>query len=129
MNPTIMPIGLIGMLGIKGAGSASFARGETGDGILFGNGGQQNTNTSYLEFTGNTISSLFNTNTTEIAFTLRSSYGFKERGLLPSYSYRTTFDVLDNVGSMMRFQTYATTSRMIFYFTIGGKMGYYYVPA
>lgn len=71
---------------------------------------------------------MFSGSGSEIAFSLKSSYSFKDRAALPSYNYRTVFDVLDANGSLMKFQTEAS-SRLVFYFTLGGKSSYYHVPA
>ena len=43
-------------------------------------------------------------------------------------NHRTAFDILDANGSIIKFQVEAS-NRLIFYFTLGGKTQYYYVPS
>lgn len=122
-------VGPSGDLVIRGKGTVSFAPVQIGNGVSFGLGGQQTANTAFYQFKGQSVGTVFNNNEGELEVYLKSKYSFAERKLLSRWNNRYIFDVND--GTKTQFGLNAVTndgSNLIFYYTISGVGGYYYIP-
>ena len=120
-------VGIQGTVVVKGSGSVNFAQAQVSNGISFGAGGQQNTNTAFYKFEGSSVGNIFNSSGGEINFYVKSNYTFAERLLLPSRNYRYVFEVYDASKVQFNFASFTDGSNLIFSYTIGGVSGYYYV--
>jgi hypothetical protein len=90
-------------------GSLSFVPVYENQGVSFLQGGQQNSNVAYYQFTGSQIGDIFNSSQGEISFFLKSQYTFAERKALAQYNYRYAFEVRDAANKQFfTFYTQAT---------------------
>ena len=95
VTPAVAPPGFTGSVVVNGSGSVNFAPAQSGNGVYFLNC-CVNTNNAYYKFTGTTVGSIFNVNQGQISFYLKSRESYAQR---QAGSYRTVFDVRDNVPS------------------------------
>ena len=129
-TPTTGPAGFTGLLKVRGSGTFAFTPVLNGDGMIFGPGGQTNTNTAFLSFSGAQIGNLFNPSHGDMTFYLRSSYSLAQRLALPAPNYDYVFDVYDNSQRLFSFLVYTTIGRLEFSYSVGGATLYtYWVPA
>ena len=126
VSPENLPAGLTGKVVVRGTGAATYAPLANGDGLSFTKGGQQNTNTAFLLFTGTPVSSLFNLSQGDLTFSMKSSHSFAERQTSVPVAY--VFEVDDGTQRLFYFEVSAQSSRLVFYFVTGGASAYYYVP-
>lgn len=129
VTPFVQPAGFAGQLVTTGSGQATFARASSTDGVSFLNC-CANTNNAYYSFKGVQLGSLFNLNSGQISFSLKSSYSFAQRQTTASAS-RYVFDVEDNPAAMHRlfyFQTEYTQNYLVFSWAVAGVGQFYYVP-
>ena len=114
-NAVVTPqVGPQGTLVIKGTGSVIFSPTQVGQGVSFGKGGQQNSNTAFYSFTGAQLGNVFNTDQGEVSFYLKSKYSFAERQALPWANYRFVFGAQDATTELYKFYFYALNNRLEF---------------
>jgi hypothetical protein len=129
VRPTSAPAGFTGTLNVRGSGYMSFVPVQNGDGLQFHNGGEQNVNTSFINFTGAQIGQIFKEQG-EIRFSLKSSYSFAERAALRIPNFRFVFDTFDDLGRQFYFAYYTVANRLVFLYGAWTTMSnFYYVPA
>lgn len=87
-----------GTLVVLGTGAVAYVEGWGGTGMQFTPGGQQQTNTAFLKFTGPDIGNVFKANG-EICFDVKSARSYADRIALPSVESRTILHVLDDDGT------------------------------
>ena len=92
--PTNAPTGVSGSVVVRGTGSVAFSPVVNGNGVGFGPGGAQNTNTAFLSFSGAQVGSVFNVNQGDLTFYVKSSYSFAQRQALPANNSRYVFERL-----------------------------------
>ena len=126
--PTVNPPGWAGKLTVRGNGFLAFDPVTGSDGISAHPGGEQNTNTAFINFSGTALGPVFDS-ASEISFLLNSAYSFAERKLLPSPNQRAVFEVFDNSSSWYVFDTYTASGQLQFSFGAEGYCGIYTVPA
>jgi hypothetical protein len=126
--PTAAPADLPGKLGVRGNGYLSFTPVTGSSGITFRTGGSQNTNTAFVDFTGASLGSFFDTEG-EVSFVLKSGYTFAERQALASPNHRYAFEVHDGSSLQFAFVTYTAGGKLTFVFTTRGISTIYTVPA
>src|SRR5581483_5762058 len=115
---------------VRGTGTVTLPAAVNGNGMLFTTGGQQNSNTAFLQFSGAAVGNVFNVNQGDITFYLKSSYTFAARLALPSYNYRYAFDVNDGTNRLFNFGVYASSGRLGFTYATGSTAANSYrVPA
>ena len=130
VTPATGPAGFAGLLKIRGTGTFAFTTVLNGDGMIFGPGGQTNTNTAFLNFSGSQIGNLFTPSHGDITFYLQSRYSFAQRQALPAPNYGYVFDVYDNTQRLFSFLVYTTGGRLVFSYATGSAaMTSYFVPA
>ncbi len=125
--PTIAPAGLTSTVVVQGSGSVNFAPDQNGDGVYFQSCCSNNGN-AYLKFTGTSIGSIFNFSQGQISFTLTSRSSLAQRAL--ASSYRSVLDVRDGnpANHLVNFSTQASSGGLVFLYSVGGPMQFYYVP-
>ena len=128
VTPASIVPGVTGSLVVNGTGSVNFASAQTGNGVSFKKGGQQNADTAFYSFKGAAVRDIFDLPSGEINFTLKSSYSFAERLALPRYNDRWVFDVFDNVNRLYGFSMGADGGLAFFYRTGSTAAQYYVVP-
>jgi hypothetical protein len=129
VRPANAPSGLTGTVNVRGNGYMSFAPVQNGYGLQFHTGGRQNTNTSFINFTGAEVGQLFK-DQGEISFYLKSAYSFAERKALTGRNYRFAWDVFDDSGRLFFFTLYTTGNRLaLSYSAWTSATSSYYVPA
>jgi hypothetical protein len=129
VSPTIKPSGFGGTLTVRGSGYMTFDAVQGSDGLCFYAGGQQSANTSFINFLGRQLGSVFN-RAGQISFTIQSAYSFVERSGLPTPNDRYVFDVYDKFAEQYHFRVYTSGGRLIFaYSTDGSPVSTYTVPA
>ncbi len=126
---TLTPnVGPTGTLVVKGTGSVNFVSGQVGNGVYFKNPGQQQSNTAFYKYTGSTVGGLFDPNSGEVNFYLKSNSSFETRKLAPASKY--VFDVYDSTKKAFGFLTKIESGRLVFYFQTGGPASLsYFVPS
>src|SRR5581483_10108828 len=100
VTPTYGPSGLSGSVAVRKTGSVAFSPAINGNGVVFGVGGQQNTNTADLSFTGTQLANIFDVNQGDLTFYVKSSYSFTDRVALPALNFRYVFDVNDGTNRL-----------------------------
>jgi hypothetical protein len=135
--PTNAPTGVSGSVVVRGTGSVAFSPVVNGNGVGFGPGGAQNTNTAFLSFSGAQVGSVFNANQGDLTFYVKSSYSFAQRQALPPNNSRYVFDVCDGTGELFRFLILTNQGRLVVEYTTGSRVSaiggtvsgsYYSVP-
>jgi hypothetical protein len=127
---TVAPaVGSTGKLMVRGSGSVNFSPFLNGDGVYFEQGGNQNSNAAFYDFTGSPVGSIFNANGGQISFSVQSSYSWAERKALPSPAHRWVFDVFDASRRVFEFIVVPASGRLVFYYqTASMNAFFYYVP-
>ncbi|HUI77446.1 MAG TPA: Ig domain-containing protein [Bryobacteraceae bacterium] len=123
VTPSTAPSSLPGKVVVNGSGSVNFV---AGSGVYFLNC-CANTNNAYFKFTGAALAGVFGIPQGQISFTLKSRYTFAQRQ--SNSNQRYVFDARDGGGvHQFFFYTEAVSGSLVFYYQVGGKSLYYYVP-
>jgi hypothetical protein len=126
---TIVP-GVSGTLVVNGTGSMAFVPAQSGNGVSFKKGGQQNADTAFYSFKGAGVRDIFDLPSGEVSFSVKSSYSFSERLALPRYNMRWVFDAFDNTNRLYSFYVGALDNRLTFWYQTGSTVAQYYtVPS
>jgi hypothetical protein len=125
--PTTAPPAWRGALTERGSGSLSFVPTVGSSGVNFSQGGAQNVNAAFINFTGDGFGGLFDTDG-EISFSLRSAYSFAERKVLPAPAYSFAFEVYDNTVPHFHFMSYVSSGQLAFGYSTRGVSAFYIVP-
>ena len=126
--PTAAPAALPGVLTVRGAGYVAFDPVAGTSGVSFHSNGGQNTDTSYINFTGTGVGKIFG-DASEITFLVKSAYSNTERKGLPASNMRSILEVFDNAGSWYSFNTYtSSTGQLQFGFGAQGYSAVYVLP-
>jgi hypothetical protein len=127
VTPPTAPPGFTGTVVVKGSGSVNFASAQSGNGVYFLSC-CTNTNAAYYKFPGAAVGNIFNVNTGEISFDLKSRYSFTQRQASAS-APRYTFDVRDTSSRhLFFFYTQVIAGYLQFTYALGGGPQFYYVP-
>ncbi len=124
-----------GTVDVAGTGAVSFTAIGTPvfhNGVTFGAGGQQQTNTSFYKFTGTTLSDVFKADAGEMSFVLQSNLTHAARVALPAVENSCVLHVKDAASGnhLWRFCSgIADTNRLKFFFRVPGLAQDYTVPA
>lgn len=131
-NSVVTPsVGPVGKLVVLGTGSAVMDVVSNSRGMSFGKSGQQVANTAYLSFSGNQIGNLFDSNSGEVNFFIKSAYSFVERNAIPAFNYRYTFSAYDGTTYPYSFTSYTQTGavpRLVFTYSTNSALQSYFVP-
>lgn len=126
VTASIQPAGWTGTLTERGTGSTVL---DPVEGVSFHPGGNQGTNTAFVNFSSGSFGTTFNASS-EIAFVLKSAYTFAERKAIAQPNMRNAFEIYDATISWASFNTYTTTSGQLqFGYGAIGYAGVYTVPA
>jgi hypothetical protein len=117
-----------GVLSLIGTGKLTFNPVQGTSGVSFHNGGSQNTNTAFLNFSGTQAGQVFDSQG-EVAFMLKSAYSFAQRKAQPSPTSRYAFMVNDDTRTHFGLNVYTSGGSLLLGFTAGGISGAYAVPA
>src|SRR5258708_18635877 len=126
VTPSVGPRGL---LTVKGGGWAEFGTVGTGTGVGFQWGGQQNSDTAFYSFNGVGVGNLFDVNTGDVSFLLKSRRSFVSRqvGVVTD---RYVFDVYDANQELFTFYTSTYGGNLLFNYRTGsGRTTTFIVPA
>jgi hypothetical protein len=127
VTPVVKPTGWTGMLTVRGNGAVVLN--TSGSGAAFLTGGNQSTDSAYVNFTSASFGTVFN-NSSEISLYVKSAYTFAERQALPAPNMRSAFEIYDANGSWWNFDTYTSTDGLLrFGFGAKGWAAVYAVPA
>jgi hypothetical protein len=125
--PTTAPPAWRGTLTERGSGSLSFVPTIGSSGVSFREGGAQNANAAFINFTGDAFGGLFDADG-EISFSLKSAYSFAERKALPAPAYSFAFEVFDNTAAQFHFMSYVSSGQLAFGYSTRGVSAFYVVP-
>lgn len=125
--PTTAPASWRGTVNVRGSGYVSFAPGADLKGLSFRQGGAQNVNTAFINFTGDGFANLFDADG-EISFTLKSAYTFAERKALPAPNFRFAFEVFDASVPHFHFMSYVSNGQLMFGYSTRGVSAFYTLP-
>ena len=101
-----------GVLSLIGSGKLAFNPVQGSSGVSFHNGGSQNTNTAFINFSGTQAGQVFNPQG-EVALMLKSAYSFAQRQALPSPNSRYAFMVNDDTRTQFALNVYTSSGRLI----------------
>lgn len=122
----------VGTLNVRNAGDVAFSTVTSANGLAnglaFKQGGAQNTNTAFVDFSGSGFANVFDAEG-ELNFALKSVHSFAQRKALPSSAIRFAFDVSDATLSRFHFMSYVVSGRLAFTYSARGVTGVYTVPA
>jgi hypothetical protein len=112
---------------VRGTGAVTRVPHPNGNGLAFTKGGQQNTNTAFLSFSGTAVASLFKHTLGDLSFSVKSNHSLEDRRVALPMTY---FFHADNGSQRIAYMSSSVAgSRLVFRFGAGGGGGYYYVPA
>jgi hypothetical protein len=127
--PNLGPAGLKSQVIVKGAGYLAFQNVKDSDGVTFRQAGTSSTASTFMNFAGTPVGSIFNMDHGEVSFYLKSSYSFAEREALPKANYRWVYDVFDNSARLFSFATSSYSNMLLFTYWTGAKSpSFYFVP-
>jgi len=124
ITPASAPLGFSGTLKVNGSGSVAFVPATVGMGVSFLSC-CSSTNNAYYQFTGASVGSVFNVDSGEISFSLKSTKSFAQRQA--SSGFRTVFGVEDSSGHFLF--TFLVQAGSFSYRIASTGVGYYYIPA